>query len=90
MQFFLEDDAQLEDIRQKYSSGQMMTGEIKKILIEVLQKVVADFQARRKLVTDADVKKFMEVRKMEAMPTKWLAEKEALKQAAEAANKEQQ
>jgi tryptophanyl-tRNA synthetase len=30
----------------------MMTGEIKAILIDVLQKFVADFQAKRKLVTD--------------------------------------
>ena len=36
LQFFLEDDDKLEDIRLKYSSGQMMTGEIKQILIEVL------------------------------------------------------
>lgn len=39
----MEDDEKLEDIRQKYSSGEMMTGEIKKILIEVLQKFVSDF-----------------------------------------------
>jgi tryptophanyl-tRNA synthetase len=39
----LEDDAKLEEIRQKYSSGEMMTGEIKAILIEVLQKFVGDF-----------------------------------------------
>lgn len=43
LQFFLEDDEKLEDIRKKYSSGEMMTGEIKQILIEVLQKFVADF-----------------------------------------------
>ena len=43
LQFFLEDDAKLEDIRQKYTSGEMMTGEIKAILIEVLQKFVGDF-----------------------------------------------
>jgi tryptophanyl-tRNA synthetase len=43
LQFFLEDDEKLEEIRKKYSSGEMMTGEIKQILIEVLQKFVADF-----------------------------------------------
>jgi tryptophanyl-tRNA synthetase len=32
----LEDDEKLEDVRKKYSSGEMMTGEIKAILIEVL------------------------------------------------------
>ena len=29
LQFFLEDDIRLEDIRVKYGSGQMLTGEIK-------------------------------------------------------------
>jgi len=39
----MEDDDQLEDIRVKYSTGKMMTGEIKQILIDVLQKFVAEF-----------------------------------------------
>jgi len=68
----MEDDAKLEDIRVKYSSGQMMTGEIKAILIEELQKFVKEFQERRKKVTDEDVKLFMSVRKIEALPTKWI------------------
>ena len=29
LRFFLEDDAKLEEIREKYSKGEMMTGEIK-------------------------------------------------------------
>jgi len=36
LQFFLEDDEQLEDIRKKYGSGEMMTGEVKQVLIGVL------------------------------------------------------
>ena len=71
LQFFLEDDDKLEDIRVKYSSGEMMTGEIKAILIDVIQKFVADFQVRRKKVTDKDVEAFMAVRKIEAMPKKF-------------------
>jgi tryptophanyl-tRNA synthetase len=39
----MEDDARLEEIRQKYGSGEMMTGEVKNAVIEVLQKFVADF-----------------------------------------------
>lgn len=61
----------MEDIGKKYSSGEMMTGEIKTILIDVLQKFVADFQVRRKKVTDKDVEAFMAVRKIEAMPKKF-------------------
>lgn len=77
LQFFLEDDDRLAEIKQKYGSGEMMTGDVKKILIEVLQKFVADFQERRKKVTNADVEKFTAVRKIEAMPKRFLAEKAA-------------
>lgn len=42
-----------------YSTGKMLTGEIKKILIKILQKMIADHQERRKKVTDDDVKKFL-------------------------------
>merc|ERR1712080_160437 len=37
LSFFLEDDNELEQIRQDYTKGIMMSGEIKKRLIEVLQ-----------------------------------------------------
>ncbi len=67
----MEDDEKLEDIRVKYSTGKMMTGEIKQILIEVLQKFVAEFQARRKLVTNQDVEAFMAIRPINAMPKKF-------------------
>lgn len=40
LRFFLEDDQELERIRENYSSGKMMTGEIKKILIDLLTKIV--------------------------------------------------
>jgi len=44
LRFFLEDEEQLKDIGDRYGSGKMLTGEIKKILIGVLQKFVADHQ----------------------------------------------
>lgn len=62
LRFFLEDDLELEEIGKKYKSGEMMTGEVKKILIGVLQGVVGDHQARRKLVTNEMVKQFMKIR----------------------------
>jgi len=43
LEFFLDDDEKLEDIRQKYSKGEMLTGEVKNILIEVIQKFLKDF-----------------------------------------------
>lgn len=36
LKFFLEDDDQLADIEKKYSKGEMLTGEVKKILIGVI------------------------------------------------------
>ena len=59
LRFFMEDDKELEEIGEKYSSGKMLTGEIKKILIKVIQKFVGEHQERRKKVTDEDVKKFL-------------------------------
>lgn len=38
LSFFLEDDARLEEIRQEYSSGRMLTGELKAELIKVSLK----------------------------------------------------
>ena len=36
LQFFLDDDEKLEEIRVKYSSGEMLTSEVKKVLIECI------------------------------------------------------
>lgn len=62
LRFFLEDDAELEDIRQRYSCGTMQTGAVKARLIEVLTEVVSAHQAARLLVTDATVGQFMALR----------------------------
>ncbi|XP_066965942.1 tryptophan--tRNA ligase, cytoplasmic isoform X1 [Macrobrachium rosenbergii] len=59
LQFFLEDDEKLESIRKQYSSGEMLTGELKAELIKILQKMIAEHQERRKAVTADDVKNFM-------------------------------
>ncbi|ELK01210.1 Tryptophanyl-tRNA synthetase, cytoplasmic [Pteropus alecto] len=60
---FLTDTA--KQIKTKdYSSGAMLTGELKKALIEVLQPLIAEHQARRKEVTDEIVKEFMTPRKL--------------------------
>nr|XP_054758087.1 tryptophan--tRNA ligase, cytoplasmic-like [Lytechinus pictus] len=62
--FFLEDDDRLAELREEYSSGRMLTGELKKELITILQKMVADIQERRKTVTDDLLKEFMTPRKL--------------------------
>ncbi|VDP93511.1 unnamed protein product [Echinostoma caproni] len=59
LRFFLDDDSRLEQIRQDYSSGKLLTGELKKILIDVLVQLVTEHQKRRKLVTDEVLDQFM-------------------------------
>ena len=86
--FFLDDDEKLQDIKEKYSTGKLLTGEVKAILIDVINKFLKDFQERRAKVTDEDVKKFMEVRKMNPYPKAW---KEMMdKKAAEEAKKKKE
>ncbi|KAK6481551.1 tryptophan--tRNA ligase [Huso huso] len=63
--FFLEDDEKLEQIRQDYTSGALLTGELKKCLIETLQPMITQHQERRKQVTDETVKQFMTPRKLD-------------------------
>ena len=58
----MEDDVELERIRQSYEKGEMLTGELKKICIKHLQDYVAGFQERRKKVTEEIRKEFMSVR----------------------------
>lgn len=43
--FFLDDDEKLEEIRQQYSSGKMLTGELKAELIKV-QMVIYDHEVK--------------------------------------------
>lgn len=76
LRFFLEDDDKLAQIAEEYGSGKMMTGDIKKILIECLQAFVKDFQDRRAKITDKDVEHFMSTRKIEAMPAAFMQAKQ--------------
>merc|ERR1712227_815385 len=62
--FFLEDDAKLAKIREDYSSGELLTGNLKKELIEVLQPMVVAHQKARTLVTDDIIRQFMTPRSL--------------------------
>lgn len=64
LNFFMEDDKRLEEIRESYTSGELLTGYLKKELIEVLQKIVAKHQENRAKITDETVKEFMRPRKL--------------------------
>ncbi|KAG5944555.1 tryptophan--tRNA ligase [Claviceps sorghi] len=63
--FFMEDDQELKKIKDDYTSGKLLTGELKAICIDHVQKYVGAFQERRSKVTDAVVDDFMSVRPLE-------------------------
>jgi len=62
--FFQHNDAELERVRVEYSSGRMLSGEIKMELVKVIAPLVQAHQAAREKVTDDMVRTFMSVRKM--------------------------
>lgn len=64
LRFFLEDDEELAAIGKAYGSGEMLTGEIKGRLIEVLQELVQEHQDRRAEVTEELVDLFMTPREL--------------------------
>ncbi|KAI5476114.1 tryptophanyl-trna synthetase [Pseudohyphozyma bogoriensis] len=58
--FFEEDDEKLAKIAADYRSGELLTGDLKKMTIELLQKFVKSFQDRKAAVTDEVVKAYMD------------------------------
>ncbi|CAH1731895.1 tryptophan--tRNA ligase, cytoplasmic-like isoform X2 [Aphis gossypii] len=64
LKYFLESDEELIKIEKAYTSGNMLTGELKKILIESISKIVKEHQTKRSKITDDDVKEFMTPRKL--------------------------
>lgn len=49
----------------------MKVEEIKEVLIKCLTEFLLDFQDRRSKITDEDVRKFMEIRKINPEPKKF-------------------
>ena len=44
LEFFLDDDEQLKHIHDEYKAGRMLTGEVKKVLIELLVQITTKHQ----------------------------------------------
>ena len=65
LEYFLEDAEELIRIKNDYRDGKMLTGEVKKILIQELQKLIGEFQERRKNVTQEVVEQFFAIRMLE-------------------------
>ncbi|KAE9525685.1 hypothetical protein AGLY_014212 [Aphis glycines] len=64
LKYFLESDEGLIKIEKAHTSGNMLTGELKNILIESISKIVKEHQTNRSKITDDDVKEFMTPRKL--------------------------
>lgn len=62
--FFLDDDEKLEDIKKQYTSGELLTGELKKILIDTLTPVLTSHQHIRSQISDETLQTFMTPRKL--------------------------
>ncbi|WVZ58889.1 hypothetical protein U9M48_009111 [Paspalum notatum var. saurae] len=67
LNFFLEDDDELEHIKTMYKEGRMLTGEVKHRLVEVLSEMVAAHQRARSRVTEEIVDAFMAARPFHSM-----------------------
>uniref|UniRef100_A0ACD5XMU5 Uncharacterized protein n=1 Tax=Avena sativa TaxID=4498 RepID=A0ACD5XMU5_AVESA len=59
LNFFLEDDDELENIKKEYKEGKLLTGEVKQILINVLSEMVERHKSARALVTEEMVDAYM-------------------------------
>ncbi|XP_002732445.1 tryptophan--tRNA ligase, cytoplasmic-like [Saccoglossus kowalevskii] len=64
LKFFFEDDQKLDEIKESYNSGKLLTGELKKILIDILKPMVRSHRERRAAITEKEVKQFMTPRKL--------------------------
>lgn len=65
LSYFEDSDEVLEKVEKEYRSGELMTGELKKMAITLLQEYVKEFQENRKKVTDEVLKSYMTPRKLE-------------------------
>ncbi|CAO1620961.1 unnamed protein product [Parajaminaea phylloscopi] len=58
--FFVESDDEMAEIEKSYRSGELLTGELKKKCITVLQAVVKNFQERKAEISDDLVRQYMD------------------------------
>ena len=95
LSYFLDDDEELAQLAIDYRKGELLTGEMKKRCIGILQDYVGRFQERRAAVTEDVVKSFMVPHKFvfNGNPTPGVSHplsSEQQKQQTNGANEEQQ
>ncbi|GMM33986.1 tryptophan--tRNA ligase [Saccharomycopsis crataegensis] len=64
LSFFKSDEEFLEKIAADYRSGDLLSGEMKKLCIDVLVEFVKNFQEKRAKITDEELDKFMKPHKL--------------------------
>lgn len=64
LSFFTNDDEKLSKLAAGYKSGEVLSGEMKKECIAVLQEIVAEFQDRRKKIDNEILKTYMTPHKL--------------------------
>jgi tryptophanyl-tRNA synthetase len=65
LSFFLDDDEELEEIRKAYSSGRMLSGEIKQRMVDCITPILQRVHNARQHVTDEIVDTFMTPRPLD-------------------------
>ena len=64
LSFFLPDDAKLQHLHDEYQAGRLLSGEMKRELIEFIVPMIENFQRSRSHVTDEVVRAFMTPRRL--------------------------
>lgn len=65
LKYFEMDDEKLEEVRVKYSSGEMLSGEIKAVLIEKIKEIVQQHKENKEKVTEEVLAQYMTPRSMD-------------------------
>ena len=86
--YFEDDDEKLAKIYDTYKTGELLTGELKKLAVDLLQEYVGDFQVKRAEVTDEVLAEYMRPRKLESKATERVGEMLAKKLASRPKPKE--
>lgn len=63
--YFEDDDEKLKKVYDEYKKGELLTGELKKMCITLLQDYVKGYQQSRAQITDEVLAEFMTPRKLE-------------------------
>ncbi|EUD67673.1 tryptophanyl-tRNA synthetase [Plasmodium inui San Antonio 1] len=63
LRYLMEDDEKLHEIGEKYRRGEMLSGELKKILIDILIDLIQKHQQRREALTEAEIAYFFDASK---------------------------